>query len=200
MSGKFGDGGLANHLADTSDAHDASAISVLDSGANYTATDVEGVLAEIAPQLGGGGYFDATVVKTATESVTSSTTLQNDDELSFSVVANTSYYIEVILVYDSPAGGGTPDIKTQFALAAGAFVSAQVFGVGVSNAEAATTQNVFNTAIVWGTGTTPRVLRLEVFVRADTTTTLHFQWAQNVSGVNATRVLAGSTLSYRALD
>ena len=33
--------GIAEHLADTSDAHDASAISVLDTAGNYTATDVE---------------------------------------------------------------------------------------------------------------------------------------------------------------
>jgi hypothetical protein len=45
---------LQDHLDDTGDAHDASAISVADTGGNYTATDVEGVLAEIAPQLGGG--------------------------------------------------------------------------------------------------------------------------------------------------
>jgi len=38
---------LAAHLADTSDAHDASAISVLDTAGNYTATDVEAVLAEL---------------------------------------------------------------------------------------------------------------------------------------------------------
>ncbi len=49
---------LAAHLADTSDAHDASSISVLDSGADYTGTDVEAVLAEIADLIaaaGGGG-------------------------------------------------------------------------------------------------------------------------------------------------
>jgi hypothetical protein len=45
---------LQSHLDDTSDAHDASAISVLDTNGDYTATTVEGVLAEIAPQLGGG--------------------------------------------------------------------------------------------------------------------------------------------------
>jgi hypothetical protein len=44
---------LQTHLDDTSDAHDASAISVADVAGDYTATDVEGVLAEIAPQLGG---------------------------------------------------------------------------------------------------------------------------------------------------
>ena len=35
------------HIADTADAHDASAISVLDTAAQITATDVEGALAEI---------------------------------------------------------------------------------------------------------------------------------------------------------
>lgn len=39
--------GLSDHLADTADAHDASAISLLDSGANYTATEVEAALAEV---------------------------------------------------------------------------------------------------------------------------------------------------------
>ena len=38
---------ITGHLADTSDAHDASAISVLDTAGNYTATDVEAVLAEL---------------------------------------------------------------------------------------------------------------------------------------------------------
>lgn len=54
---------LTNHLNDAADAHDASAISVLDTAGDYTATDVEGVLAEIAPQLGGGveKIFDTTL-------------------------------------------------------------------------------------------------------------------------------------------
>jgi hypothetical protein len=38
---------LAAHLADTSDAHDASAISIADAGNDFTATDVEGALAEL---------------------------------------------------------------------------------------------------------------------------------------------------------
>mgnify|MGYP001568732855 CR=1 FL=1 len=35
------------HIADTSDAHDASAISILDTAGDFTATDVEGALAEL---------------------------------------------------------------------------------------------------------------------------------------------------------
>lgn len=38
---------LDAHLNDTSDAHDASAISIADSGNDFTATDVEGALAEL---------------------------------------------------------------------------------------------------------------------------------------------------------
>jgi hypothetical protein len=40
--------GSAAHEADGTDAHDASAISVLDTGGNFTGTDVETVLAELA--------------------------------------------------------------------------------------------------------------------------------------------------------
>lgn len=39
--------GLAAHIADAADAHDASAISVLDTAGNFTGTDVEAVLAEL---------------------------------------------------------------------------------------------------------------------------------------------------------
>lgn len=56
-------GALAAHLADTSDAHDASAISILDTGAHFTATDVEAALAELFAAISGGGIsatiFDA---------------------------------------------------------------------------------------------------------------------------------------------
>jgi hypothetical protein len=38
---------LAAHTGDTSDAHDASAISIADAGNDFTATDVEGALAEL---------------------------------------------------------------------------------------------------------------------------------------------------------
>lgn len=38
---------LTNHLADAADAHDASAISILDAANDFTATDVEGALAEL---------------------------------------------------------------------------------------------------------------------------------------------------------
>ena len=48
-------GDLAAHIADPVDAHDASAISVADSGGHFAGTDVEAVLAELAA---GAGSFD----------------------------------------------------------------------------------------------------------------------------------------------
>lgn len=48
-------GALPAHLADTSDAHDASAISVLDTGAFFTGTDVEAVLAELYAAIAAAG-------------------------------------------------------------------------------------------------------------------------------------------------
>lgn len=49
---------LDNHINDTSDAHDASAISIVDSGAYYTGTDVEAALQEAATMGGGATDLD----------------------------------------------------------------------------------------------------------------------------------------------
>src|SRR5687767_14815860 len=46
---------LDAHTGDAADAHDASAISILDTGGNFTATDVEGALAELADTPPGSG-------------------------------------------------------------------------------------------------------------------------------------------------
>lgn len=48
-----GVGDATAHIADATDAHDASAISVLDSAANFTGTDVEAVLAELQDNIDG---------------------------------------------------------------------------------------------------------------------------------------------------
>jgi hypothetical protein len=42
---------ISDHIADTSDAHDASAISIVDSGGYFTANQVEAALQEVAPKL-----------------------------------------------------------------------------------------------------------------------------------------------------
>jgi hypothetical protein len=57
-AGATTDAAITAHIADTSDAHDASAISIVDAGGLFSATDVEAALAEvktIADTAGGGG-------------------------------------------------------------------------------------------------------------------------------------------------
>ena len=54
---------LAAHIADGADAHDASAISVADSGTNYVGDDAEEILAEIAPRLSPSGGSTGQVLK-----------------------------------------------------------------------------------------------------------------------------------------
>lgn len=46
-------GDAAAHIADAADAHDASAVSVLDTATNFTGTDVEAVLAELQDNIDG---------------------------------------------------------------------------------------------------------------------------------------------------
>lgn len=58
-AGTIADAALATHTGDTSDAHDASAVSILDSGNYFTSTDVEAALQEIgAGGIVGGGVTD----------------------------------------------------------------------------------------------------------------------------------------------
>ena len=45
----------SDHIADAADAHDASAISIVDAGAYFTGTDVEAALQELGAGGGGGG-------------------------------------------------------------------------------------------------------------------------------------------------
>lgn len=51
-------GDISAHLADTTDAHDASAVSIVDTGAYFTGTDVEAALQELGAGAGGAADDD----------------------------------------------------------------------------------------------------------------------------------------------
>jgi hypothetical protein len=59
----------------------------------------------------------AHVIKTADETVTNSSTVQNDDQLFVPLLANSAYWFECMLIYD---GIQAADIKIGFAFPAGA--------------------------------------------------------------------------------
>lgn len=69
------DTAVTNHLSDATDAHDASAISFVDSANDYTATNVEDALAEvrvIADTAAGGGVAINDSITTTTDAWSSS--------------------------------------------------------------------------------------------------------------------------------
>ena len=72
----YSDAALAAHTGDTSDAHDASAISVADAGNLIAATDVEGALEELAGSVG-----SIPTVAAATHAASSKATPVDADEI-----------------------------------------------------------------------------------------------------------------------
>lgn len=143
-------------------------------------------------------------VKTATESVTSSTTLQNDDELLLSVLANTTYFVFGLLFYDGATAG---DFKFSWTGPSGyAFdFSAPILGTGTTSAvvDGGATNTLNMTAFTEadtvgagaaGAGTTIAITITGVLIVGGTAGTFQLQWAQFGSSATATRVFAPSCL------
>lgn len=111
-----------------------------------------------------GGKTD--VAKTADESVSSSTTLQDDNHLTTFVAANATYRVKAVLIYDGEAFGG---LKTNW----------------VAPASATFTGGTYATSgqptIVEGT-----------LVTSGTSGIFKLQWAQVTSNATATTVKSGS--------
>lgn len=135
------------------------------------------------------------VRKAADESVTSSNTLQNDDELALAVAANTTYVFEAFLAYTA---GTTGDFKAAVTFPAGATCFASVQRTdGSTWSEAAGAQVSSGSAISGGgLGTTIPTLQLwrGVLMVGGTAGNLQVQFAQNVSNGTATTMKAGSVL------
>lgn len=250
---------LTAHTADTSDAHDASAISILDTAGDFTATDVEGALAELQSDhetdsaaltthegdtsthgatvvagteditfetldangdvgttastlaegdhthAGGGG--PTYIMKTADETVTNSTTLQNDDHFAFSVDANSTYYFELNLYADANAVG--VDLKVAWTLPASATVDWGVMTDDRANLPSAEAQSATVGSDALGTGTiepidvltTQTIVTLKGWLTiAGTSGTAQLQWAQSSNPGGTTENITlrkGSRLEYQ---
>lgn len=124
--------------------------------------------------------------KSADESVTSSTTLQNDDHLALAVVANASYVMKLMIIYTSAA---TPGIKYGWTGPASATLSWGTSTAVISFLALSDTDNWSNTA-----SAIHSTCYTGVLVTAGSSGTLQFQWAQNASNATAMTVKAGSYL------
>lgn len=137
-------------------------------------------------------------LKTGDESVTSSTTLQNDDQLVLPLAANARYIFDGWLHY---LGAATPagDLKLSLSVPSGATVHWTNFGV---NTSALTAYNVVpegtglaGPRAVGTNGATEMSCQPRGYLTVGSTSgNLQLQWAQNSSSATATTIKAGSHL------
>jgi hypothetical protein len=138
------------------------------------------------------------VRKTADESVTSSTTLQNDNHLLYTIAATGTYKFEVVGFAIAPVS--TIDIKIGFAFPTGvcswgaigmdpAIASGNVGEGSFFGFESATSGS---TSISLGIASATTIFRATGVLVASATGTLQFMWAQNASSASAMTLQTGS--------
>lgn len=135
--------------------------------------------------------------KSVTESVTSSVSPQADDHLSMTLSANTSYWLDGLLLTDGAAAG---DFRLQFIVPSGTI---RWLANGLQSATAATVDivdrnwKVGAVTTIMGTvasGTTTAVHVAGIIRTAGSGGTFRLEWAQGTSSGTATRVFANSFL------
>ena len=129
----------------------------------------------------------APAVKSADETVTSSTTLQNDDHLVVSVAANTTYLLEFVFMFNANASG---DLKTTFTVPSG------TTGSLCATTDAGSSAGISMTSVpVWdGTGADEQARLWGRIVTSAAAGTVRLQWAQNASFGTGTILRNGSFL------
>lgn len=135
------------------------------------------------------------VRKAANEAITSSAALQDDNELFISAGANETWIFQVNYTYTT-AGSATPDIRVGMNAPAG---STCVYGVadqarsGGDLAAGATACDATIAIASAATGTKAGILTGTI-TTAGTAGNIMFRWGQNTSSINATTVVAGSSI------
>jgi len=149
---------------------------------------------------GGGGGGWSFVFKATDETINSSTTFQNDDDLVFAVEASKIYVAILVAFVDSPANADFKDTFTVPTDTLGQKHGSNAFLSPNANSSydfEAITTNVNGTTD--GTKNTPFFKPFFIFV--DTTTgNVQYQWAQVSSQAGNTTVKTGSYIMYRKLN
>jgi hypothetical protein len=148
------------------------------------------------------------IKKAAAESVTSSTTLQNDDDFTISLEASKIYRVQLFLAIGGATAG---DIKVAWAMTGGVvqYTGRHCRGPQVGSADnTATTVRVATsgqtTSVAYGTDGAINGSAHEDFLIETTTNgtagTLTVQWAQNTSNATATTVGSASFMVIEEVD
>ena len=135
-----------------------------------------------------GSVFDYKYRKTADESVSSSTTLQNDDILKIALAASDAVEFSAVMFVSSTSA--TPDFKMTFTVPSGASVRwfAEWFdGVAYQSSSIVTSSGTTATFTI--TANTLGMVKLTgIVVNGSTAGDLQLQWAQNSSNSAAVKV------------
>jgi len=131
--------------------------------------------------------------KGSDETVTSSTTFQNDDDLLFSVSTNETWYVDLHLFVNT-GSSPTPDIKFQFTGPSGATIKMSLFDE-TGNTSKIITAFSTSTDTVAILGNTTHVFRFRgTITTASTAGTIVLQWAQDTSSTTGTTIESRSYL------
>lgn len=131
------------------------------------------------------------IVKAADESVTSSTTYQDDDDFTFAIAANAKASFEIELVLTSP---GAADIKFQLSVPASA-----EYSFTLTEPDSVTLQavNDTGTGLVNTNGATQHMRIVGSVVNSSTAGNVTLQWAQNTSNGTPATIYAGSFMKHK---
>lgn len=136
-----------------------------------------------------------TDVKPSDQSVTSSTTLVNDNDLRWAVSANTTWFWVCFISYEGGTQGSS-DLKFQWSLPSGATLKGAA--LAASTAGTLTLGHMSGgstrTAGSNGAGTNLPLVMCGTVTVSSTGGSVIFQWAQSTSSGTATKVHAGSGL------
>jgi hypothetical protein len=136
------------------------------------------------------GRIPRIAIKTADESINTTTTFQDDNELLLTVEANSTYKCRLHLQTSS---GTTPDFKYQFSKPSGATTPS--WNALYFTAAAALTASISGDALTTGGfGADLPIEAYGLLITSSTAGTFGLQWAQNTSDAGSTIVRAGSFL------
>lgn len=146
--------------------------------------------------------WDYLIIKEIDEPVSSSTTLQNDDELNWAVLTGELWRIQALIIYTADTG----DYKWDFAISTGT-ATWQLRYTGESIVNAFQNSTALNNSTANATGASNgggatsilRTVFIEGYVKADNDGTVSFRFAEDNSVVSPSTTKAGSLLWLKKL-
>jgi hypothetical protein len=162
------------------------------SGGTIPSAGINAIRADLAAI---NGY----VLKTADQSVTSSTTLANDTHLFYTIGAAGTYAFDLYL-YGTSAANAAGDMGIAFTFPTGTlYVGASGLDVALASGDNGTMKGQAGLSLasgtlmtVFGLSTTPTMAHVHGLLVATATGTLRLQWAQFASSASASTLKAGS--------